>query len=86
MSSNCSLPPKAAAAVLLSLPKPSPASEKQDVEADTFKRWSVLDGLGLIPPSNSAYSLFPALTFFTALNIAIPWEGFSVFPFSQSLL
>lgn len=55
------------------------ASEKQDGEADAFKRHSVVDGVGFIPPSNSAYSLFPALNFLAGLSVAIPWESLIFF-------
>ena len=62
------------------------ASEKQNVEADAFKRHSTVDGMGLIPPPSSIYSLFPALNVFAGISIAIPWGSlFSFFAFSESL-
>lgn len=61
------------------------ASEKQDVEADAFKRHSALAGVAFIPPSNSAYSLFPALNVFAGLSIGFPWESLFLFFFSLSL-
>lgn len=54
--------------------------KKQDGEADAFKRHSMVDGVGFIPPSNAAYSLFCALNFLAGLMHCHPMgESFSFF-------